>query len=243
MQALPSFRRPPPTTRRPAPAPAPQFPQTAGVYAVYDSTGTLHYLGISRRVSVGDDGAGRQAGRVGGVGRRGRHAWRQRAAQQPRQRYKSTPGQPSDLSRPVCALPRIRWRSAWRRTWRRCQTGWCTRSRCCGRCDALLAACRARLLLARRSGSPGAHSLHVRRLSHVLPTHPPTHPLHPPTTPHQVLELPDASKEQLQEAWKAWVQEAVAEAGAIPPGNAPGQTLWQQRKCVRRVAAAGGATH
>lgn len=32
---------------------------------------------------------------------------------------------------------------------------------------------------------------------------------------------------------------AVNETGAIPPGNAPGQTLWQQRRCVQGVAAAG----
>jgi hypothetical protein len=25
---------------------------------------------------------------------------------------------------------------------------------------------------------------------------------------------------------------AVAEVGAIPQGNAPGQTLWQQRRCA-----------
>ena len=30
----------------------PQFPQTSGVYAVYDNSGTLHYLGISRRASA-----------------------------------------------------------------------------------------------------------------------------------------------------------------------------------------------
>ncbi|KAL4424520.1 hypothetical protein ABPG77_010100 [Micractinium sp. CCAP 211/92] len=46
----------------------------------------------------------------------------------------------------------------------------------------------------------------------------------------KVLELPEAGKEELQAAWKQWVQEAVNETGAIPPGNAPGQTLWQQRR-------------
>ncbi|PSC76690.1 Monothiol glutaredoxin-chloroplastic [Micractinium conductrix] len=46
----------------------------------------------------------------------------------------------------------------------------------------------------------------------------------------KVLELPDAGKDELQAAWKQWMQEAVAETGAIPPGNAPGQTLWQQRR-------------
>ena len=60
----------------------------------------------------------------------------------------------------------------------------------------------------------------------------PTPPL-PPTAPLlQVLELPDAGKDELQAAWKQWMQEAVAETGAIPPGNAPGQTLWQQRRWV-----------
>ncbi|KAI3437590.1 hypothetical protein D9Q98_000043 [Chlorella vulgaris] len=46
----------------------------------------------------------------------------------------------------------------------------------------------------------------------------------------KILELPNAAKEQLQEAWKQWMQEAVAELGAIPPGNAPGETSWQQRR-------------
>ncbi|KAL4451498.1 hypothetical protein ABPG75_007160 [Micractinium tetrahymenae] len=46
----------------------------------------------------------------------------------------------------------------------------------------------------------------------------------------KVLELPEAGKDELQAAWKQWMQEAVTETGAIPPGNAPGQTLWQQRR-------------
>ena len=48
----------------------------------------------------------------------------------------------------------------------------------------------------------------------------------------KVAEVPGGGKEELQEAWKEWVQAAVAESGCIPPGNAPGQTLWQQRRCV-----------
>lgn len=92
-----------------------EFPTTAGVYAVYDSSGTLHYLGLSRKIAV-------------------------------------------SLATHVEALP-----------------------------EGLV------------------HSV-------------------------KVLEVPEASKEELQEAWKAWMQEAVAEAGAIPPGNASGQTLWQQRR-------------
>ena len=51
----------------------------------------------------------------------------------------------------------------------------------------------------------------------------------------KVALLPEASKEALQEAWKMWMGEAVAETGAIPPGNAPGQTLWQQRRCAGGV--------
>lgn len=46
----------------------------------------------------------------------------------------------------------------------------------------------------------------------------------------KVLELPEAGKDELQAAWKQWMQEAVAETGAVPPGNAAGQTLWQQRR-------------
>ncbi|PRW20885.1 Monothiol glutaredoxin- chloroplastic [Chlorella sorokiniana] len=92
-----------------------EFPQTSGVYAVYDNSGTLHYLGISRRIAV-------------------------------------------SLATHAEALP-----------------------------------------------AGMVHSV-------------------------KIMELPAASKDELQDAWKAWMQEAVAETGSIPPGNAPGQTLWQQRK-------------
>lgn len=39
----------------------------------------------------------------------------------------------------------------------------------------------------------------------------------------------DATRENLTAAWKSWVEEAVAENGDIPPGNAPGVTKWQSR--------------
>lgn len=50
----------------------------------------------------------------------------------------------------------------------------------------------------------------------------------------KVGELPGAGKEELTEAWKAWIESAVEETGAIPPGNAPGEKMWQQRR--RRMA-------
>eukprot|EP00887_Chlorella_sp_A99_P001855 scaffold19.g1855.t1 len=46
----------------------------------------------------------------------------------------------------------------------------------------------------------------------------------------KVWELPGGSKEELMEAWKEWIQAAVAETGTVPPGNAPGETKWQQRR-------------
>eukprot|EP00882_Tetradesmus_deserticola_P003892 GHRQ01004116.1.p1 GENE.GHRQ01004116.1~~GHRQ01004116.1.p1 ORF type:complete len:270 (+),score=88.33 GHRQ01004116.1:208-1017(+) len=41
--------------------------------------------------------------------------------------------------------------------------------------------------------------------------------------------LPDASRDALTGAWKAWMEEALADTGGIPPGNAPGETKWQSR--------------
>lgn len=41
--------------------------------------------------------------------------------------------------------------------------------------------------------------------------------------------LPGASKEELTDAWKEWVQQAVEATGEVPPGNAPGEKKWQQR--------------
>jgi Grx4 family monothiol glutaredoxin len=46
----------------------------------------------------------------------------------------------------------------------------------------------------------------------------------------KVLEMPNAGKDELTEAWKEWIQEAVNSIGAIPPGNAPGEKKWQQRR-------------
>ena len=48
-----------------------------------------------------------------------------------------------------------------------------------------------------------------------------------------------ASKADLQTAWKTWVMEHVAAEGGLPPGNAPGNTLFSERRarpskaCVR----------
>ena len=43
----------------------------------------------------------------------------------------------------------------------------------------------------------------------------------------------DATREALTSAWKAWVEEAIAAGGAIPPGNAPGESKWQSRSAAR----------
>ncbi|KAL6772134.1 GRX6 [Auxenochlorella protothecoides x Auxenochlorella symbiontica] len=51
----------------------------------------------------------------------------------------------------------------------------------------------------------------------------------------RVLSLPDASREELTEAWKAWLQQSVDATGKIPPGNAPGpaQAAWHSRRARR----------
>jgi Grx4 family monothiol glutaredoxin len=46
----------------------------------------------------------------------------------------------------------------------------------------------------------------------------------------KVWEAPDAGKDDLTDGWKAWVQDAVQASGVIPPGNAPGEKRWQQRR-------------
>jgi len=43
----------------------------------------------------------------------------------------------------------------------------------------------------------------------------------------KVLEV-DSNKDALMAAWKAWVQETLGAAGAVPPGNAPGVKVWSQ---------------
>jgi Grx4 family monothiol glutaredoxin len=44
------------------------------------------------------------------------------------------------------------------------------------------------------------------------------------------MALPDASKADLQAAWKTWVMEHVTTAGGLPPGNAPGNKLFSERR-------------
>lgn len=47
----------------------------------------------------------------------------------------------------------------------------------------------------------------------------------------KLAQLPESfGKEDLTEAWKVWIQQAVEETGSIPPGNAPGEKKWQQRR-------------
>lgn len=50
----------------------------------------------------------------------------------------------------------------------------------------------------------------------------------------KVGEMVGAGKEELTDAWRAWIESAVEVAGDIPPGNKPGATDWSSRK--RRVA-------
>lgn len=53
------------------------------------------------------------------------------------------------------------------------------------------------------------------------------------------LALPDASKADLQTAWKTWMMEHVETSGGLPPGNAPDNKLFSERRsrpskaCVR----------
>jgi len=41
---------------------------------------------------------------------------------------------------------------------------------------------------------------------------------------------PDATKEELQGLWKAWMQDAIEATGGIPDGNTKGNTKWQIKK-------------
>ena len=50
----------------------------------------------------------------------------------------------------------------------------------------------------------------------------------------KVGEMVGAGKEELTDAWRAWIESSVEVAGDIPPGNKPGATDWTSRK--RRVA-------
>eukprot|EP00775_Hariotina_reticulata_P011904 gene11904-12048_t len=42
--------------------------------------------------------------------------------------------------------------------------------------------------------------------------------------------LPDAGRDELTGAWKAWMEEALSEGADIPPGNAPGANIFQSRQ-------------
>ena len=52
------------------------------------------------------------------------------------------------------------------------------------------------------------------------------------------------SKEELTEVWKSWVEEALEETGALPPGNLPGDERFQRpkRKPDVRLTPGAGAT-
>ncbi|CAL5224467.1 g7159 [Coccomyxa viridis] len=43
-------------------------------------------------------------------------------------------------------------------------------------------------------------------------------------------ETPGASKEAMVAKWQEWLQAAVNETGAVPPGNAKGNTTWSIRR-------------
>ena len=46
----------------------------------------------------------------------------------------------------------------------------------------------------------------------------------------RMVALPGASRDQLQNAWKAWMQESISASGRVPPGNEPGVRKWITRK-------------
>jgi len=50
----------------------------------------------------------------------------------------------------------------------------------------------------------------------------------------RLLPMPGAGKEELQAAWRVWVEEAVAAGGgAVPPGNTPdGARAWTARRAA-----------
>lgn len=53
--------------------------------------------------------------------------------------------------------------------------------------------------------------------------------------------VPAGTREALTGAWKMWVEQAVEEGGAVPPGNAPGGGAQWQGQARKATAAAGGA--
>ncbi|KAK2076283.1 hypothetical protein QBZ16_001215 [Prototheca wickerhamii] len=54
----------------------------------------------------------------------------------------------------------------------------------------------------------------------------------------RLLPVPGADREQLAPLWRAWVQQAVAVSGGLPPGNASPeqQKRWQRRHVPRPKA-------
>lgn len=54
----------------------------------------------------------------------------------------------------------------------------------------------------------------------------------------RLLPVPGADREQLAPLWRAWVQQAVAVCGGLPPGNASSeqQKRWQRRHVPRPKA-------
>jgi len=44
------------------------------------------------------------------------------------------------------------------------------------------------------------------------------------------ITAPDAPKEELQNLWKAWMQDAIELTGGIPDGNMKGNTMWSLKK-------------
>jgi len=41
--------------------------------------------------------------------------------------------------------------------------------------------------------------------------------------------ISSGARDELTGAWKSWVEEAVGDAGVVPPGNVAGETKWQAR--------------
>lgn len=72
----------------------------------------------------------------------------------------------------------------------------------------------------------------TRKLSASLEAH--SHELPELTKSVKVAVVEAPGREALTEAWKAWVEEHVAAAGAVPPGNAAGNKTWTERRAARR---------
>jgi len=100
---------------------------------------------------------------------------------------------------------------------------------------------------ARIPTTPGVYAIYDERgrlqyvgLSRRVAASVKVHAFEMPQYCHSVrcMGMEGASKADLQTAWKTWVMEHVAVEGGLPPGNAPGNTLFSERRARPSKACA-----